>query len=109
MFVLGECVKEVTVHKKKIHVDGVKCDICGKIITPSPVRSLRNQYYKVTTGHNDWGNDSYESVECKDMCRDCVPSFVAEYVKKSNGTEYLEMELNHLWMNEYYYEESGED
>ena len=75
------CVKEVC-----------KCDVCNKEIKKS------KGYYHVTTEHNDWGNDSCESIENYDICSEnCLNKIFQQYIERSteneNNTEYFE--VNH--------------
>ena len=75
------CVKEVC-----------KCDVCNKEIKKG------KGYYHVTTGHNDWGNDSCESIENYDICSEnCLNKIFQQYLERSaeneNNTEYFE--VNH--------------
>lgn len=48
------------------------CDVCGEEIT--------GPYWDVTTGHNDWGRDSADSIEKKDCCSvECLSELFDEY------------------------------
>lgn len=72
------------------------CDICKKEIEKG------NGYWEVTTGHNDWGNDSRDSIEHFDVCSDvCLMMKFGEYINRSNrnalNTEYIEVERNQWW------------
>lgn len=40
----------------------------------------RSEYFKVHTWHNDWGNDSVDSHEYFDLCKDCIKEFVVNYI-----------------------------
>ena len=66
---------------------GVKCDICGKEIT--------GKFWRLTTHHHDWGNDSIESYERFDLCsRECINRALDDYIddcEKSN-TQCFELE-----------------
>lgn len=60
----------------------VECDICHKTI-PVKKRNYTDRsgrYFEITTGHNDWGNDSIESIETRDVCDECAPQFIYEYL-----------------------------
>lgn len=92
---------EITLYTKRV------CDKCGKLLEYryNPlVKGLVNiskehmkvEYYEVTTGHHDWGNDSIDSVEHHDYCPTCVLQAMDEYYERTNGknnTQYLE--INH--------------
>lgn len=59
-------VSRTTVEKKCF------CDICKS--------EIDGGYWKVSTSHLDWGNDSCESYEYKDVCSiECLNSILAEY------------------------------
>lgn len=85
-----------TAYKLTKTVTGVKCDVCGRII---PVGDNNNRYYEITTGHNDWGNDSWESRKTIDVCPECTPIYIADYLKKNahSNTAYLEVETETVW------------
>lgn len=69
------------------------CNICGKVIcdfddTP-PTNHFGDavEYFTLTTGHYDWGNDSIDSVEHKDICsEDCVKTALIRYFKETQGS-----------------------
>ena len=66
------------------------CDVCKKEIEKG------KGYWKLTTGHHDWGNDSCESIEHFDVCSQmCLTSKFAEYLDESdandNNTKYFEV------------------
>lgn len=90
--ILSEKTEEVV--KVKRNVTGIQCDICGKVI---PVRCGNgSMYFDVTTGHNDWGNDSCESRESQDICPDCITKFVTEYLRNAVGTSrYIEIQTRY--------------
>ena len=90
-----------TAYKLTKTTTGVKCDVCGKNI---PVKERQwnddsDRYYEITTGHNDWGNDSCESRKTIDVCPECAPTYIADYLKKnvSSDTAYLEIESKTVW------------
>lgn len=73
------CVKETTC-----------CDVCEREI------ETNTGYWTLVTGHNDWGNDSYESIENFDICsEDCLRKKFDEYVlhsmRTNHNTEYFEI------------------
>lgn len=86
--------KEVvsTAYKITKTLTGVECDICKRIIPVSRPTHDSTKYYEVTTGHRDWGNDSCDSVEIKDICPDCILGFVGEYLKTRSRTAYINIE-----------------
>ena len=63
------------------------CDICKKDI------DIKKQCYEVTTGHNDLGNDSCESVEYHDVCSDeCLKKEFDLYLNSKYHTKYINIE-----------------
>lgn len=97
---LGE-EKTVKVTTKRIrNVEYIRCDRCKKKIYPSKYRNKDSEYVNVHTWHNDWGNDSIDSHEYFDLCKDCAKEFVAEYIDDLSGTEELELSYEHLSENE---------
>ena len=89
--------------KKRI---GIKCDICGKVIpaigTDSTLTKDSSKYYDVITGHNDWHNDSIESVEEHCICSDCIGKFVTNYLldKEVSDTAYINIDTKYLDVEE---------
>lgn len=81
-------VKEHKVIEKTLVSERRYCDICRKEIT--------GPYWNATTGHNDWGNDSPESVESFDVCSvKCLGKVFDDYCKLSDSpynTRYIEIE-----------------
>lgn len=90
--------------QKKVYVDiAIKCDICGKIIkeeidkTPTGAAFKTKRYYYVRTGHDDWGNDSVDSIESFDVCsEECLSKKFNEYIENTPvneyGSNYIEVE-----------------
>lgn len=83
---------------KKVEV-GIKCDNCEKIYKTIQREICRmddneRKFYRVTTGHHDWGNDSVDSVEHYDFCcYKCLHSFFEMYFLKNNSeTAYMDVE-----------------
>lgn len=95
------------VEKRKRPIEYMRCDDCRRKILPDRYSSLENAYVKVHTWHGDWGNDSVESHETKELCVDCATKFVSEYVRNISGTQELELELCHLFTSETYSGEIG--
>ena len=101
--------KKEVVHTayKEVPISGV-CDICGKELLPVDKSKLdqcyrgdRNiyDYYRITTHHHDWGNDSVDSYEYTDCCCvDCALMFIQKYWKdctKGKPWPTLELEMRH--------------
>lgn len=87
------CIKEVIV-KKELY-----CDICGKLINSHDYENKEYNppvgYYELTTGNNDWGNDSIDSIEQKDICSlECLTKEFNEYARRTDNihcSEYFEV------------------
>jgi hypothetical protein len=82
---------------KKVPVDAhLICDACGKEV------ENKNNYWYLSTGHYDWGNDSCESVETFHLCSDeCLKNKINEYLDdvKCYDTPHFEVE-KHRWFKE---------
>lgn len=90
-------VKEVVTNVKIM--DDIYCDICkkriGTITANNNKKYLEQHYFHACTGHNDWGNDSVDSIETYEICSEiCLCDFFDNhYLKacKSSNTQYLEI------------------
>lgn len=70
----------------------VICDICWKEVDP-------NNWFRITTSHHDWGNDSIDSYEQFDACsHKCAISFVNDYLREAYENEYntKDIEIEHM-------------
>lgn len=57
------------------------CDCCGAEIT--------GEYFRVMTGHHEWGNDSIDSYEHLDYCSiNCLLEKANEYYSNGDGKDY---------------------
>ena len=66
------------------------CDFCGK--------EIKENWFRVTTSHSDWGADSGDSVELKDACcPECVLKFATDYINEAYEYMYntQEIEIEH--------------
>lgn len=74
------------------------CDICNKKIKEeedykTPYRTKMTHFYEVSTHHNDWGNDSIDSFEYRDICsEECLFEFLKKYFDGTDGTLQCEIE-----------------
>jgi len=94
--------KTTTVTKIEEVVIGKRCDCCGgEIKEYKPID--RNGYFRITTGHRDWGNDSRDSIEFKDACSvECARTAIESYLKdKSSLTSYIEIERERFVVKEW--------
>ena len=90
---------EVKVESRRT-VEYVRCDKCNKKILPAKFLEPQSSYFRAHTWHDDWGNDSIESHEYKDLCADCVKSFVERFIDNASGTDQLELSYEYLSQNE---------
>lgn len=95
--------KIAMVEQKIEYITTHKCDRCGKVLFKQYCAEYTKNhpdlkrewvsYYRVTTGHHDWGNDSVDSIESKDICPSCLINEYSDYVNRSssivNNTEYI--------------------
>ena len=84
-------------------VVGKKCDVCHEDIPPTeryPMKSF--PYYKITTHHSDWGNDSCESFKYYHACSpECALKFTADYITDSyneRNSNVIEIEHFNGWV-----------
>ena len=97
--------EKVLVERIKKVQTSVVCDKCGKEIVakkrPDNWDWSTQKYFNVTTGHNDWGNDSYESVKHFDICQECILDFVSNYLKSSkrSTSAYIEIDSGFSYPN----------
>lgn len=80
------------------HTEGT-CDVCGKLLwdhTYRPkIKGIKDQdvmYYEVSMSHNDWGNDSVESIETYDVCPDCLTTICQKYLENPSMTKEFSVE-----------------
>lgn len=77
----------------------LRCDCCKKKINNS------RRYFMATIGHNDWGNDSIDSIEHKDICEKCLNKYVKQYFNenKDSATAYIDIHTDEFVKNSSYY------
>lgn len=85
MKLLGKIVKQEKIVQTLRPVLKMVCDRCGEELT--------NEFAAVSISHRRWGNDSWESLEHKEFCFDCVKDFFAEYVSTHDITDRFEYEV----------------
>ena len=98
--ILNKEVKEVVTSQVRM-LEGIECDICGKVIPTGKYKDNENRYFRVITGHHDWGSESCDSREYYDydICPECINGFVTDYLGDSEGwdTRYIEVETKHCF------------
>lgn len=60
-----EIQKQKEVIEYKNVIVGYKCDCCGKEIKTD---SFPDEWHMFKSGHNEWGNDSFESIKYYEVC-----------------------------------------
>ena len=81
--------REVVVRNTKVRTH-IKCDTCGKIIADS-TKGCR-AYYRVVMQHNDWGNDSVDSIESYDACsKECLKPYFEQYLKECDKQDTMQI------------------
>lgn len=101
--------QKVEVKTKSIrNVEYLRCDKCNKAIFPGQYLHDECKYIKVHTWHSDWGNDSIDSHQYRDLCPECACEYVSDYIKNASGTEKLKLENRYL-CNEKYEDFDGYD
>ena len=84
--------KEKVVVEREI-IKGVECDVCK--------RKIDRTYWKLSTHHHDWGNDSIESYEDFDLCSpECINVKLNEYYEKCKRSYTQAFELNQSYRRE---------
>ena len=79
----------------------IYCDDCGVLIgrhIQGKRPTVSFDYYEVTTGHYDWGNDSCESIDEKIYCPTCLYKAFNVYISNSNhqqNTKYMRIAHTH--------------
>ena len=97
----------VQVTERRHITDICTCCICNKLIYKRtmvdseelPKNNLMTDYWQVTTGHNDWGNDSVDSISTYEICsEDCLKTLMIKYIegctKRSRRNSWY-MDINH--------------
>ena len=96
-----EMKTETITHKVNI-VKAIKCDVCGKEFT--------GKYWRLITHHNDWGNDSIDSLEYYDLCsRECIDKRLDIYIKECTKSNTQHFELEQKRFIDEYVDEDDED
>ena len=99
MLIKGESKEVVYRHRREIL--GVKCDICERELR-FPEKSLETghsmliKYFDVTTSHNDWDTDNYESLRHYDICPDCITGFATDYLTNCGDTAVIDIEATRI-------------
>lgn len=69
-----------------------RCDVCGHEIPKG------TKYWRLTTSHGDWGNDSCESFEHFDLCSlGCIQTKLNHYLHECEGSYTQEFDLTQAY------------
>lgn len=88
-----ETLKVKVIEERKTR-ETCNCDICEKLIFERslvdseelPENNIQVGYWKVHTGHHDWGTDSGDSYEYYDVCsEECLTKLFDEYKNRSKS------------------------
>lgn len=92
------------IEKETSEIEYIRCDKCNKKI------SSNKRFYKVTTSHNSWGNDSVDSIREYDICEKCISKFLKEYFDNAKyGTEEVEVESEYYKKHDKNYQNGYEE
>ena len=81
--------KEITIIK--YITTSIKCDVCG---ISHYGNDLPKYWHNISISHNEWGNDSIDSIEDFDVCskecyiikfKDCVKNYEDRYNAQIDG------------------------
>lgn len=70
------------------------CNCCGK--------NVKSAYYEITTSTRFWGNDSVDSIERFDICKNCFVKFMELINNKKLGDEKEGIKTNNGFFTEEY-------
>lgn len=93
--------EKYTVTEERISEEFWYCDVCKKLIYKRSIKdNSKNKnsvsFWELTTGHNDWGNDSCDSVESFALCsEECAKVKFVQYLEDSaegRNTMYFEIQ-----------------
>ena len=99
-------------------IETCRCNICGRLIyrrslqksDELPKNNELYSFWEVMTGHNDWGNDSGDSIEHYEVCSTtCLQRLFDIYKIESSedqrNSQYIEIKHHHI----YGYEHEGDN
>lgn len=92
---MAKTIESLTIKKieKMPATETCTCNVCGQLIyrrslqesDELPKNDELYSFWDVTTGHNDWGNDSPESIEQYEVCSPtCLQELFDIYKSESN-------------------------
>lgn len=95
---IRKTTKKVLKEVEEVDGEVITCDVCKKEIRYTETSSMGpvGRYYKIKTGHYDWGNDSCDSIEYEDACCDeCLTKYTQKWLKNTDvvksKTAYIEI------------------
>lgn len=100
---IDEHIEVKEIHKEVVASKDYICDVCKKKFATGTLADHGKFYetttytdypYRIVFSHNDWGNDSIDSIEEKHACSDeCLGSIFLDFVEKYSK-EYRTAEIN---------------
>lgn len=79
--------KEMNVMTSKKITTQINCDYCKSDIESN------QSHFNIITGHNEWGNDSCESIKEFHACSaKCLKKAIAYYVDSERKSQYIEIQ-----------------
>lgn len=75
------------IEEETTDLEYIRCDGCHEKIKE------KERFWRVTTSHHSWGNDSVDSIENYDICNKCIADFSKHYFDNATyNTEDFEAE-----------------
>lgn len=98
-------IKESKMIKQDVVISEVcRCDICNNMIYKKKENANNGahliNYFYLTTGHYDWGNDSIESMQNYDICSaECLHKALDKFLRDfiDSNTAYFEVSKRARW------------
>lgn len=104
---IKKTTKKVLKEVEEVESEVIVCDVCDKELQYAQTEFVSPVavYYKITTGHHDWFNDSCDSINHKDACCDeCLLKFTQEWFQNAevieSNTAYIEIHKARHWKRE---------
>lgn len=90
---IEEIAKKVMIEELEVVGKKIYCDECGK--------EVKDVYFDVTNGHEDWGRDSIDSMEnYQYCCMGCLGEAMEKYFSKKeisrSNTAYFDIDKKRL-------------
>ena len=91
--IMAKIIEKEKVTVEREIIKGIECDVCK--------RKIVGKYWKLSTHHYDWGNDSIESYEDFDLCSpECISVMLNKYYERCKRSDTQAFELEQASMRE---------